>query len=125
MALSNRQKPYKALTTINLPFIEKLILPGEPVEIDDLKSAQQTDEDVQALLDSGALGEDSDELHPDSITPDPSVPTIQSLVAQAQRTIAELEESGAEIPAELRAVAELNFNAVTGSERGSSSDGNA
>lgn len=125
MALANRQKPYQALTTINLPFIERLILPGEPVEIDDLKAAQQTDEDVEALISNGALGEEGDELHPSTIIPDPSVPTIQSVVAQARAAMEELKAAGEKVPSELKAVAELDFNAVTGSERGSSSDRSA
>lgn len=125
MSLETRQKPYKALTTLNLPFIEKLISPGEPVSIDDLQAAQQTDEDVQALIEGGSLGEKDDDLHPSTIVPDPSLPTIQTVVSLAQAAVTQLEEAGEEIPKELAAVAKLDFTAVAGSEKGVSRDRNA
>jgi hypothetical protein len=117
-----RQGPYKALTAINLPFIEKSILPGEMIEASDLEEAQQGEAEIAALIESGAIGGEDDELDPSTIIPDPSIPTIQSVVAQAQTAVAEMEEAGEEVPAEIQAVANMDFKAVTSGEEGSSSD---
>lgn len=122
MSPTNRQKPYKALTHVNLPFIEKRYAPGDMIEIDDLKAAQQSDEDVQALIDSGALGEEGDDIHPDNIIPDPSMPTIQSVIAQAQAMVEHLKGKGEKVPAELKAVAEMDYSHVTTSDKGVSSE---
>lgn len=132
MSLSTRQRPYKALTHINLPFLNegegKRIKPGESVEIEDLVEAKQTDDDVAALIENGALGEEGDDIHPQNIIPDPGVPTIQIAIAMAQRTIEELKNQGAkdhEIPKELKAVAEMDYRHVTSADKGESSERNA
>jgi hypothetical protein len=117
-----RTKPYKALTTINLPLTGRQFRPGEKIEMSDLEEAQQGEEEIQALVAGGALGEEKDELHPSTIIPDPAMPTIQSVVAQAQQAVQELEESGAEIPEELRAVAGLDYQAVTADDEGASGE---
>lgn len=115
MTLAQRQRPYKALTYIHLPFIEKDYKPGDPVEIQDLLDAQQTDEDIENLTDNGSLGEEGDDIHPSHIIPDPTMPTIEKVVADAQRLVAQLEEAGEEVPGDLRAVAEMDYHhAVSG-----------
>jgi hypothetical protein len=53
----------KALTFIVLG--EERFAPGDSITKTQLKDAGQTDEQVQQLIADGALGEDSDELHPD------------------------------------------------------------
>lgn len=117
-----KPKSYKALTTLNLPFIEKLVRPGEAVTLDELQAAQQSEEDIATLVRDGALGGEDDDLHPSTIIPDPSMPTIQMVVAQAKQAVQEMEEAGDEVPPELQAVAELDYAAVVSGEEGSSSD---
>jgi hypothetical protein len=116
---------YKALTTINLPFTEVVKKPGDEITAEELEAAQQDDASIQALVDSGAIGGEDDELHPSTIIPDPGMPTIQTVVTQARQAIEEMEAAGDEIPPELKAVAELDYTAVTAGEEGSSSDSNA
>jgi hypothetical protein len=113
---------YKALTVINLPVTETLKQPGDEVTAEELEAAGQSEESIQQLIDSGALGSEDDELHPSTIVPDPSMPTITSVVAQAKQAIVEMEEAGDDVPPELRAVAELDFNAVVAGEEGKSGD---
>lgn len=120
--MADRTKSYKALTTIHLPFIEKTINPGETVEISDLESAKQGEKQIQALVASGVLGEEGDELHHSTIIPDPAMPTISSVVTQAQQAVQELEEAGEDVPPELKAVAGLDFKAVTANDEGVSGD---
>jgi hypothetical protein len=123
MSLSQRQRPYFARTHINLPFIEDgRRAPGDLVEIQDLIDAKQTDEDVEALIANGALGEEDDGIHSDNIIPDPSIPTIQSVVAQAQSMVDALKAEGLEIPKDLKAVAELDYNHAVVSDKGASND---
>lgn len=125
MTLAQRQRPYKALTYIHLPFIEKDFAPGDSIEIDDLLEAKQTDEDIENLVTHGSLGDEGDEIHPDHIIPDPTMPTIQKTVADAQRLVAELEEAGEEVPAALRAVAELDYTHAVSGDEGKSGEANA
>lgn len=122
MGLAQRQKPYKALTFIHLPYIEKDYKPGDPVEIGDLIEAKQTDDDIENLTSNGSLGEESDEIHSSHIIPDPAMPSIQKVVTQAQATVAKLEEAGEEVPAELRAVAELDYHHATSGDAGKSGE---
>jgi hypothetical protein len=116
---------YKALTTINLPIIDKLIRPGETVEEADLEAAGQSAEEIKALVDGGALGGPDDELDISTIVPDASMPTIQSVVAQAKIAVEEMQAAGDDVPPELQAVADLDYQAVLANEEGSSSDSNA
>lgn len=125
MTLAQRQRSYKALTYIHLPFIEKDYAPGDSVEIGDLIDAKQTDEDVENLVGNGSLGEEGDDIHPSHIIPDPSMPTIGSVVANAQKLVAQLEENGEEVPADLRAVAEMDYQHVMSGDAGAAGDGNA
>lgn len=107
---------------MNLPFTENRKSPGDMVEIQELVDAKQTDDDVDALIANGALGEDGDEIHPDNIIPDPAIPTIQSVVAQAQGMIEELKARGESIPKELKAVAELDYNHASSADKGASNE---
>lgn len=113
---------YKALTTINLPVTEIVKQPGDEVTAEELEAAGQSEDDVQALIDGGALGNEDDELHPSTIVPDPMMPTIQTVVAQAKQAVQEMKEAGEEIPPELQAVSELDYNAVIAGEEGKSGD---
>lgn len=122
MSLANRQRPYQALTHINLPFTEVRKAPGDTIEIQELIDAQQADEDVDRLIADGALGEEGDEIHPDNIIPDPGIPTIQSVVAQAQAMVEQLKSEGQEIPKELKSVAELDYKHAASADKGASSE---
>jgi len=55
----------KALAVLHLPVIDVRKEPGDEVTEEELKAAGQTEEDIQRLRDSGGLGDDDDDLHPD------------------------------------------------------------
>jgi hypothetical protein len=113
---------HKALTYIHLPVIEKDFKPGDEISAEDLAAAEQDEDSIKALVDSGALGGEDDEIDPSHIIPDPAMPTITSVVAQAKAAVEELEEKGEDVPDELRAVANLDFTAVTTNEEAKSSE---
>jgi hypothetical protein len=123
--MADRTEPYKALTRLHLPVIEKDYNPGDEVPISDLEEAGQDVNAISDLITGGALGEAGDELHPSTIIPSPDMPTIQSVVAQAQEAVAELKERGEEVPPELQAVADLDFHAVDAGDEGKSGDASA
>lgn len=54
----------KALTYINLPGVGKFA-PGAKITKTQLREANQTEEDIQALVEGGSLGNDDDPLHSD------------------------------------------------------------
>lgn len=121
---------YKALTKINLPFIEKQYKPGEMIPREDFEAFEAAaaavvddrsakdenasplptaDSEVARLMEFGSLSDDPEaELHPDSIIPDPNRLSIGSLVAQAEILVAALEEEGKDVPAKLRALTEIS-----------------
>ena len=135
---------YKALTFINLPFIERRFAPGQmidrsefeeyakaaadahiwPPDMDeDHSGAPDADEVINHMIEWGSISEDPDTpLHPDHIPPTPGVPTIQQMVEQAKALVADLEERGAEVPAELRTLAETDYQHVTAAEEGQGGD---
>lgn len=120
-----RTQSYKALTYLNLPFIEERYAPGDDVPIDRLIEAQQTEENIQDLVNGGSLGEADAEIDPSHIIPDPTVPNIHLVVAQAQALVEELEENGEEVPDEIRAVANLDYVAVMDKDIGEGTAANA
>jgi len=116
--------PYKALTRIHLPVIEKDYAPGDPVPLEDLEAAEQSEDQISDLITNGSLGEEDDELHFSSIIPRPDMPTIEKAVMDAKEIKAEYERRGEEVPAEVEAMATLDYShAVTGDE-GKSGDAN-
>lgn len=57
---------FKALAYINLPVIEVKKEPGDLITGQEFNDANQTPDDIQLLIDSGALSSDLDaELHED------------------------------------------------------------
>lgn len=116
---------YKALTYLHLPVIEKPFAPGDTVTAEDLEAAGQTEENIEALLSSKALGSEDDPIDASHIIPDASMPTISSVVANAQALVKQLEEAGEEIPDELRAVASLDYTPVQADDAGKAGDANA
>jgi len=116
---------YKALTYLHLPVIEKDYKPGDTVELDDLRAAEQDDDQVMAMVEAGTLGDEGSDVHPSHIIPDPAMPTIASVVANAQKLVADLKSRGEEIPGELQAVADLDYNQIQAGDEGKSGDANA
>jgi len=116
---------YKALTYLHLPVIEKDFKPGDTVELEDLEAAGQDDDQIMEMVNAGSLGDEDSDIHPAHIIPDPAMPTIASVVANAQRLVADLKKSGEEIPAELQAVADLDYNQIQAGDEGKSGDANA
>lgn len=115
---------YKALTVINLPFIEERYAPGDMIPYSRFEECAAqgarlitltegepptADEMIQDLIKYGSLSEDAGApLHPDSVIRAPGAVTLESLVASADELIAELEERGADVPAKLRQLASIS-----------------
>lgn len=77
--------PYKALTFINLPLLDIKKAPGDTITNEEFQAGGQTNDDIQALIDSGALSTDMNaELHPDNrppTTPEPTNPDAVHVIA--------------------------------------------
>jgi len=116
---------YKALTYIHLPVIEVDKRPGDPVTAEELESAEQSQESIDAMVAAGTLGSEEDDIHHSHIIPDPSMPTIGSVVENSRRLIAQLEATGEEVPDELRVVAKLDYTALATGDEGKAGDANA
>lgn len=57
---------YKALTYINLPFINVVKNPGDTITDKEFEDAQQTEDNINTLIKGGALSKDkSASIHPD------------------------------------------------------------
>jgi hypothetical protein len=113
---------YKALTYLHLPVIEKDYKPGEMVEEDDLDAANQSEEDIENLVSNGSLGDEDADIHPSNIIPDPTMPNIEKVVADAQRVVADMEARGEDVPEDLRTVAEMEFKHVATGDEGKSGE---
>jgi hypothetical protein len=116
---------YKALTYLHLPVIEKDYKPGDTVELEDLEAAEQDTDMIMSMVEHGTLGDEGDDIHPSHIIPDPAMPTIASVVASAQKLRDDLKSRGEEIPDELNAVADLDYNQIQTGDEGKSGDTNA
>lgn len=123
--MADRTKPYKALVRLHLPFIEKDFDAGEMVPTEDLAEAQQTEEDITALVGAGVLGEEDSEIDPSAIIPRPDMPTIEKAVQESQELVKQLEDAGEEVPPELKAMAELDYTHAVASDVGKSGETNA
>lgn len=108
--------PYKALTHVNLPFVEKRFNPGDSIKKSELAEAQQTDEDIQKLIDNGAISEDMNaELHRDHRPVDANMPTIAGVIEQAKMIF---EAQGDDTPAEIKRLAKLDYQHVVAGDIG-------
>jgi len=116
---------YKALTRLHLPIIERDYAPGDTVTDEELESAGQTDENIQALVDSGSLGGEDDDIHPSAIVPAPDMPTIGKAVLDAQEMKARLEAEGEEVPEEVEVMANLDYKHALADDEGKSGDASA
>lgn len=115
---------YKALTVINLPYhndgkgLRKE--PGEKITKAEMNDAQQTDDDIKALIDSGAISEDMDaDIHPAHLPVDPNAPTVERLILQARELHDRL---GEDAPPEVQRLAKMDHRHVTSSEGGVTTD---
>jgi hypothetical protein len=58
---------YKALTFINLPLLDIKKAPGDMISDEEFTAGGQTEDDITALIDGGALSTDPNApLHPDN-----------------------------------------------------------
>jgi hypothetical protein len=127
---------YKALTYINLPFLDengRLYLPGQMIPHDafeesvtrateainnpetEINSAEGI---IAEMIEFGSLSEDPDaDLHPDHQPVEPGSPTVAGMIEEAKALVAQLEERGSEVPPELRALADSQL--VAASDNGS------
>lgn len=116
-----KEKAYKALTPINLPFVGKTFQAGEMITREDFdnnaagsEEAPSADDEIKALVDSGALSADPDApLHPDHMPVDLGTLNINSVVEQAGMLVEQMLAEGKEIPEELAAVAQMDVRAVS------------
>jgi hypothetical protein len=60
---------YKALTYLNLP-PDTRKAPGDPITDKELKDAGQSDDDIDALRESGAIGGSTDEINEAHVVPE-------------------------------------------------------
>lgn len=131
---------YKALTFINLPFTEFGYTPGQMIPLSafeeyvdaanrDIDDRSHVDPDatppvttefvISEFLQYGSISEDPDaELNPAHIQPDPTQPTLASLVAQAAQMVETLTAAGQEIPAGLQALADTDAVDVGSADNG-------
>lgn len=130
---------YMARTVVNLPFIDERFEPGQMISVDAFEryadaaatnvddrsdrdenaSALHTaDSIIKELLEWGSITDDPSEgVHPDHVIPDPSRPSLASVIAQAEQVVAMLEEAGEEVPAKLRALTEISDRQVSSVEK--------
>lgn len=128
---------YKALTVINLPFIEERYQPGQMVPrtaFERYTAAAETDlgtdaevptaqEVIADMIEWGSLSEDPDaELHPNHRPVAPGTPTVALIVEQAKDLVTRLEEAGEEVPAKLRDLADMSTRQINTADEGLAGD---
>ena len=137
---------YKALTHINIPFMEERYAPGDVIPHSVFEEAYgdgghanrllrpdpndknaspvpTADEVIAELIEWGSLSDDLDApLHPSAIIPDPNRLSLTSLQAQAEALVAELREAGAPVPKELSELVGMADKKVAAAEEALSDD---
>jgi len=119
---------YKALTYVNLPFLDgngRAYAPGQMIpradfdesvelaaeampENDNITSAEDM---IDHMMEWGSISDDADApLHPAHIPVDPGQPTVYSLAQQAQQLVQQYESEGKEVPEDLKVFAEAIKN---------------
>jgi hypothetical protein len=119
---------YKVLTVMHLPVIEVDKRPGDTVTAEELEQAGQSEEQIASMVEAGSLGGADDPINPAHIIPDANMPTIGSVVANAQSLVSQLEAAGEEVPDEIRALAGLDYEPaklVAGNDTASGGDAHA
>jgi|307.fasta_scaffold42438_2 hypothetical protein len=125
------KEEYKALTYVNLPFLDgngRSYAPGQSIprsdfdesvelaaaampENENITSAQDM---IDHMVEWGSISDDADApLHPAHIPVDPGQPTVYSLAQQAKQLVAQYEAEGKEVPQELAVFAEAIQNIQT------------
>ena len=116
---------YKALTYVHLPIIEKSFNPGDTVTAEELAEAGQTDDNVNELVKGGSLGSHEDDIRPSHIIPRADMPTIELVVAETKALVEAMDANGQEVPDELRAMANLDYQHVRADDAATGGDDNA
>jgi hypothetical protein len=136
---------YKALTFINLPFLDggagRGYKPGdmipeeafsESIELgesaigeDEWDGQVTADEMIAAMIEAGSLSEDPDaEVHPAHRPVVPGAPSIAGIVEQTKLLVAQMDEAGEDVPEELRALAE-SWKSVSADDAATGGDAGA
>lgn len=125
----------KALTVVNIPFVEDRFQPGEMISSSVFTESEKAakaalgpdaevisaKEQIADLIKNGSLSEDADaELHPDHRPVSPNAVTLAGVVEQARMLVEAFEERGERVPAELQKMADLS--AVSTEDRGKGGD---
>src|SRR5215831_12748315 len=115
---------YKALTYVNLPFLDgngRLYAPGQTISLADIEASVEAAsaalgpdhetisaaDQIADLIQYGSLSEDMDApLNPAHVAPLPGSQSIETLIAEAKALAAEYESRGEPVPPEVAALAE-------------------
>lgn len=135
------QQEFKALTHIHLPFTERSYAPGDPISRSEFEAEEEkaraiapapteefgghtptAQEQIDYFLEWGTIGGPDDRVHPDHIPADPGQPSVELMVHQARTLVETYEANGWEVPAELRQLADADYQHVTVAENGRSGD---
>lgn len=129
---------YMARTVVNLPFIDERYEPGDMIphsaferyadaaakQIDDRTDKDEgasplptADTMIVEFIEWGSITTNPDDgILPEHMLPDPSRPSMQALVSQAEALVAMMEEAGEDVPAKLRALAEISDKQISAVE---------
>jgi len=122
---------YKALTVVNLPFVGegKTFQPGEMIprgafdENSENELAADADDEIQNLVEMGAISEDPNaELHAAHQPVAPGTPSLPGLVETAKWLVGEMEKQGQDVPGELQQFASLDVQEVLANDNAKSSE---
>jgi len=125
---------YKALTYINLPFLDgdgRLYRPGQTISLADIEESVEAAsaalgpdhetisaaDQIAEMIQYGTLSEDMDApLNAAHLPPQPGSQSIETLIAEAKALAADYESRGEPVPPEVAALAEAT--AVDASDAG-------
>lgn len=128
--MASSASEFKALTFVNLPFIEERYAPGDTIPyerfeamaeqaaavLDDRRDVDSdaspvwtADDQIEELTAWGSISDDLNApVHPDHLPVDPNSVTVSSTVARVKALVEEMEAAGLEIPAKMREFAEMS-----------------
>lgn len=123
---------YKALTVVNIPFIDERYEPGKMIPASSFDKSVEAaeaanpdadipsaEEQIQDLMHWGSISDDPDApLHPDHEPSDPNAVTLAKIQQMAQSMVETLEGSGQSVPSELRVIADLSQGQVQSIDQG-------
>lgn len=129
----------KALTVVNLPFIEERFQPEQVIPYERFEAyieaargalgpeaeIPEVDDVIAELTKYGSVSEDMEaELHPDHQPVDPNAMTLARLREEAANLVEKLEAAGADVPAKLRELSEISDRQVSTVDQGAAGDSN-